>query len=567
MIGMLQEMRIRNFAVIEEASCSFKNGLSILTGETGAGKSIVIDALELVLGARASSNIIRTGKEKAIIEAIFDIKNIKTLKDKLSELGLEVNDDELLVMREINHNGKSICRVNGQLVTISMLKKIGRYLVDIHGQHEHQSLFSKSYHLSLLDRFGKIDLSKLEELFHQYHEMKKELEKLGGNKQEQARYIDLLQYQIKEIVDVNPLVGEDEGLIAERQVLSHAEKLDHAVGKAYGQLQEGEENEYSILERLGDVIGCLENVGGYDSRMLSFIESIQEATIQLEEASRDLRYYRENVEGDPQRLEYVENRLDALNDLKRKYGDSIEEIQSYRQKAEDELDGFLHSAERRRCLEEKIRQIEDEYYFEAQLVGEKRRAIVFQLEQLVMNELSQLGMEKAVFKVDIESGKNIISCKGNDEVEFLFSANPGEPLKPLLKVASGGEIARMMLALKVIFAQNDTIPTLVFDEIDVGISGRIAQVIAEKMALISRFCQVICVTHLPQTASMADVHYRVTKTVKDEQTFVFINSLSVEERVKELAKMLGGAQVTETTLNHAQEMLMMAENIKQKIKP
>ncbi len=562
---MLQEMKIRNFAVIEEASCSFENGLSILTGETGAGKSIVIDALELALGARASSNLIRRGKEKAIIEALFDIQNIKAIRGKLSELGLEVNDDELLVMREINHNGKSICRVNGQLVTISMLKEIGRYLVDIHGQHEHQSLFSKPYHLSLLDRFGKIDLSKLEGWVHQYDQLEKELEKLGGSKQEQARYIDLLQYQVREIADVNPLIGEDERLIAERQVLSHAEKLDHAVGKAYGQLQEGEENERSILERLGDVIGCLENVGDYDSRVLSFIERIQEAAIQLEEVSRDLRYYRENVEGDSERLEYVENRLDALNNLKRKYGDSIEEIQAYRQKAEGELDGFLHNEERRRSLEEKIQQIENEYYFEARLVGEKRRAIASQLEQLVINELSQLGMEKACFKVYIESGKEIISLKGNDEVEFLFSANPGEPLKPLLKVASGGEIARMMLALKVIFAQNDTIPTLVFDEIDVGISGRIAQVVAEKMAVISRFCQVISVTHLPQTASMADVHYRVTKTVKGEQTFVFINPLSGKERVKELAKMLGGAEVTETTLNHSQEMLMMAEGIKKKI--
>ena len=567
---MLLELNISNFALIDLLKLEFNKGLNILTGETGAGKSIIIDALGLVLGQRANRDNIRQGKNKSIVEALFQTppRSESKVKEFLNQNGIEMEDDSSLILtREILSAGKSTCRINGRLVTLNLIKQLSEMLIDIHGQHEHQSLLHWETHIDLLDSYGQKELAKelqdTKAYYKQYKDCQRTLNSLIKDEKEFAREEDLLKFQLEEINQGKlKNIEEDKELEERRRLLTHSEKLFQNTKKSYELLYYGKETQKSIYDQLSEVLNYIETVSMIDPSMEGILEQLKSAFVQIEDAAFEIREYGENIEFHQEELDQIEKRLNSINQLKRKYGESIEEILEYKEILQSKLSKLENKNQEIENLQKKIDKSWKSYREAAQNLSNKRRKIAVLLEKNIIKELKDLGMKKVQFKVDIQISEEFSSEKGIDRIEFMISPNPGQPLLPLARIASGGEIARIMLALKSIFANVDNIDTLIFDEIDTGISGRTAQIVAKKMALLSKDYQIICITHLPQIASMADAHYFIEKEINQNQTTTKVHHLEEKERIRELARMLGGASLTELTLSHSQEMLQIAKKIK-----
>lgn len=568
---MLVTLSIRNLAVVEEVDVVFHPGFHVLSGETGAGKSIIIDALGLIAGGRSSADLIRYGCDKAEMEALFEMEPSHPVWNTLEQLGIHCEPEEhLVIRRELNTQGKSTSRINGQLVNLTMLREVGEKLINIHGQHEHQSLLRAESHLGLLDTYGSAVIgpvkTKYQERYSKFIAAEKELRALQESSQRAYQLLDMYRFQLEEIAAAGLTRGEDELLGEERVKLSHSEKMMDSVSGAYDLLS-GQRG----LEAVSIALSQIEDISAYDSKRLQpIVEQLQSAFYQLEDVTFQLRDYRERIEFNPGRLEEVEQRLNLISGLRRKYGDSVELILNYYEQISHETDQLENKDERL----EKLRTERDKLLVlvmeSAEELSKVRKQCAEELAAQVESELKDLQMERTSLRVQIvpaEDPKGIewngrrirFSRQGADNAEFLISPNPGEPLRPLGKIASGGELSRIMLAMKSIFARHDRIPVLIFDEVDTGVSGRAAQSIAEKLHRLSSTCQVFSITHLPQVACMADHQYLIEKHVYDGRTMTQVESLSEEGRVKELARMLGGVEITEKTLHHAQEMLNLAE--------
>lgn len=577
---MLRELLVREFALIEELRLEFDTGLNILTGETGAGKSIIIDALGLVLGGRFSSEMIRTSSDACYVEAVFDIHAKQELTDTLGGLGIQLQPgDALIVSREVSSSGKSRCRINGQTVNVGTLAEVGALLVDIHGQHDHQSLLSPDKQIHILDRFGGENLAgPCERVKLQYDrrvELHREFQGLQVDESEKTRRLELLGYQLQEIDDLKLQPGEEEELTREAEILGSAERLYEACAKSHFLLYEGDDGSSPAVAQLGEVQNRLEPLAAIDERLKPIIQMIAEAAAQAEEAARELRGYQDRIDFSPERLAQVQSRLEELAKVKRKYGGSIEAVLAHAEKARAEISGYTSREERLVELERELKELDSVLAADAASLSAKRRQVATALEDAITRELADLNMQKTRFLVSISNrpssdgvewqGQRLtVGPKGFDEVEFLVSPNPGEDPKPLARIASGGELSRIMLALKSILGMVDEIATMIFDEIDAGVGGRTAQAVGEKMLVISQYRQVLCITHLPQIASMAHRHFFIEKSVTGDRTVVSVRSLTFKERVEELARMLGGSEMTDLTLKHAQEMLTLAESVRVK---
>ncbi len=565
---MLREMSIRNLAVIEEVNVSFHRGFHVLTGETGAGKSILIDALSLIIGGRGSADMVRYGCEKAEMEGLFDLDAKHPVWAVLRRLGIEASAEEMLIIRrELGSNGKSSSRVNGQLVTMTMLREIGECLVNIHGQHEHQSLLKTEQHLEWLDLFaGDLLIERkqqYQQIYGQLLQTRVQLKELEQSVRQNAQMLDLYNFQIEEITEAALKQGEDEELLEEKRKLMFANKRMDAVSEAYDLLQHNQ-----ALDALSKAMSRLQDIVSYDERKLSpLYEQLESAFYQAEDVAYQLRDYQDQIESDPDMLEQIENRLMLIQSMKRKYGESIADILIYLDNIKSERD----TIENRDDIMAKLMAEESILYKQAvelaTELSQLRIHAAFKLSSNIEAELNMLQMPGARFAANIQQTSSHnedikLNANGMDEVVFMLSSNQGEPLKPLNKIASGGEMSRIMLALKSIFAEIDHIPVLVFDEVDTGVSGRAAQAIAEKMSRLARTCQVFSITHLPQVACMADHHYEICKHTNKGRTATDVTELVTKARIEELARMLGGVEVTEKTRNHAQEMLDLAHDLK-----
>lgn len=543
---MLKELRIRNLAIIDNLSIRFAPGLNVLTGETGAGKSIIVDSLGLALGERAQTDMIKAGKEDASVEAFFEI----VAHPLLEQIGI-TSKDAIILRRNMSSAGKSRAYINDTIVNIQSLSEIGRTLVDIHGQHEHQSLLSTENQRILLDLYGKLHdkRAEVETMFYEVQSLKKELAELKVNIKERAHRIDLLRFQINEIDSASLRTGEKEMLEEERVILSNLYKLNELTETAYGILYE---SEGACIEKLSSVITKLKEMSSIDASVNETLHLLESALPLLEDASISLRGYKEKYDLNPRRLEHIEERLENIKKLEKKYGEGIDEILRYRNDAEKELISLGQADEKTDMLESQLKEKEEVLLQTAVQLSEKRKKTTEEISLAVVKILKELAFEKAEFSIDIKPAP--LSSSGIDTVEFLFSANPGEPLKPLSKVASGGELSRVMLALKSILAEVDKIPVLIFDEVDAGIGGRTADNLGMKLKKLARTHQVICITHLPQIASTADLHLLVEKSQKKDSVDIKIRELSRDERKAEIARMLSG-KITDVSLKHAGELL------------
>ena len=565
---MLTELWIHNFAIIDELHLTLKPGLIVFTGETGAGKSIIVDAIELLLGGRAESAVIRTSAEVATVEGAFQLPSElrSEVKSILEAEGLWEEDGTLTLGREVRREGRNIARVNGRVVNLGVLREIGQYLVDVHGQSEHLSLLRVREHLGLLDRFAGVGAERdaLAAEVLALRAVREELQRLRDGERDAARRADMLTFQINEIGAAKLKPGEDEALLEERTRLANAEQLAALADAAILALDEGSQERVAATDLVGEAERALSALARIDTTRNAARDSLQGAAEQLAELARELRAYRESIEFNPRRLEQVEERLELIANLKRKYGESLATIGEYALKAQREMDGITHADERMAELaaqeEQRLRSVGTL----GAALSEKRRAAGADLARGIEAELGDLRMAGARFAVDIQwkddplgayAGERRVAYEaaGLDRVEFLVAPNPGEGLKPLVKVASGGETSRLMLALKSVLARADRTPTLIFDEIDQGIGGRVGAVIGRKLWNLTPPHQVLCVTHLPQLAGFGDLHLRVEKRSQGERTVTEVRALSAKERVAELAAMLG--TLSERTKESAEEIL------------
>lgn len=559
---MLSELSITNFAIIERLSISFEKGLTVLTGETGAGKSIIIDAIHLLVGGRGSSDFVRHGEDRAEIEGLFLLENASTVYDKAQELGIKIEDDMVVLRREITKSGKSVCRINGKLVTIAILREMGGSLVDIHGQHEHQELMDETKHLSLLDQFGSKQitksLSEYEQIYAKYEQAIRKLKSLNDNEQQMAQRVDLYQFQLNEIVQAQLQLDEDEKLMDEKKQLSNFERIFESVQTSYNALKD----EQKGLDWISLVMGEMETAAELNPEYKDMAEAVSNSYYMLEEVAGSLRNQLDNLEYDPQRINEIEARLNEINGLKRKYGQTISGILEYGAKIEEELETLLNKETHIDQLKKEILSLKKDLIIEGNELTSLRKKLAGDLTDAIHNELKQLYMQKTVFEVKINSGETFISKLGMDEIEFYLSTNPGEPLKPLSKIASGGELSRIMLALKSIFSKHREITSIIFDEVDTGVSGRVAQAIAEKIHKVSTDSQVLCISHLPQVAAMADTHLYIEKETQDGRTKTKVKDLDHEGKIKEIGRMISGVEITDITKKHAQELLETANVMK-----
>ncbi len=561
---MLAELSIKNFAIIDSVSISFQEGFTVLTGETGAGKSIIIDAIHLLVGGRGSSDFVRHGTNRAEIEGLFLIDENARAIEKAEEFGIEVEEGMLVLRRDIYSSGKSVCRVNGKLVTISTLREIGSTLVDIHGQHEHQELLNPQIHIELLDQFGGEEiehaLKEYRSLYGEYEKVKKDLQNLTENEQAMAQRLDLLKFQYQEISAAHLEIGEDEKLENEKRKYNHFERLFQYLTTAYEALQ----GEQKGLDWLGLILSNLELAAEIDEEAKEMQEIVASSFYQLEDLSHSLRDKIEAMNYDPRRIDEVERRLDEINNLKRKYGQSISEILEYCAKIEEEIEIIENRESHIDKLQKKLASVEKDLLVEGKNLSILRKKAAKKLISTIEEELKALYMDKTVFEIKFsELDEYVFRPDGIDEVEFYISTNPGEPTKPLAKIASGGELSRIMLALKTIFSQHQGVTSIIFDEVDTGVSGRVAQAIGEKIYQISIDSQVLSITHLPQVAALCDHHYLISKSTDGERTKTAVQPLNEEERIKEIARMISGVQITEATLDHAKEMLEIAKQTKE----
>ncbi len=571
---MLTELRIRDFAIIEELSLEFKPGLIVFTGETGAGKSIIIDAVEKILGGWAESVHIRAEADRAIIEGTFQLGDPvhQSVTEILKREGLLDDPTYVTLGREIRREGRNICRVNGRMVTLGVLKEIGDWLVDVHGQSEHLSLLRVSEHIGMVDRYAHLE-GVLEEYANQYESLQQVREELGRlRKQERdaAARADILSFQINEIETSSLRVGEDQALVEERTRLSNAEQLAELARQALIALDEAEERHSTTIDLLGITAHALAGLAKVDPSMEAQQLEAQTLVEMASNLARTLRDYLEGLEFNPKRLDEVEERLGLIRDLERKYGDTIQGVLAYSERARSEMEAITHAEERMATLELEQEALLGRLGELALTLSEARRKAAELLASGIDIELTDLRMSGAQFGVEqywqdrtdgilIEDRRVALYPTGIDRIEFLVAPNPGEGLKPLVKIASGGETTRLMLALKYILARADRTPTLIFDEIDQGIGGRVGAIVGKKLWRLAREHQVLCVTHLPQLAAFGEQHFRVEKQVKGGRTITLVQPLTGEERISELAQMLGGE--SETNRDSAQALLQEANRV------
>lgn len=557
---MLRLLRIRNFAIIDELELEFDGGLSVITGETGAGKSIILDAIGLILGNRSNADIIRSGADEATVEALFDIGKNEALEKKLSSFGVDLKsqDHELLVKRTVQKNGKNRIFLNGELITLTQLAHVCEDLVDLCSQHEHQSLSKSSYQLDLLDRYGGlIDLKRtVKEMYSALRSKETELDSLLGHGGE-ARTEDFLKFQLSEIEEFGPQEGEEESLTQERKRLIHASSLQESMGYVLGLLDSSSSEALDVLTLVGKAQQRLAKSQEQDPSLATFSAALERAKVELQDASFGLNQYADALEIDPSRLEAVEKRLNDWTRLKKKYGATLNEILTTRDKLQSELYEFSHKQERISKLESQLSHLKEEYAITAGDLSKRRKAIAKTLEETIQQELSELMMPKTRFQVGFE--ETDWGPDGLDKLQYLFSPNPGEALKAIGKIASGGELSRVMLGIRRTIADRGGIGVYLFDEIDAGIGGQTASIVGKKLRSVAKYNQVICITHLPQVAAYANRHYSVEKKVVGGRTISQIHALSNKTRVEELARMLGGLNVTEKSKAHAKELLKQAE--------
>jgi DNA repair protein RecN (Recombination protein N) len=557
---MLVELHVTNFALIDRLDLTFGAGLNILTGETGAGKSIIIDALGLALGGRAGADLVRTGAAKAVVEAVFDLTGAPAeVLRRLSDAGLDSEEeaDTLLVTRElVRSGGKSQCRINGRLMPVAILKEIAEGLVDVHGQHEHQSLLATDRHIDILDSWGGKDALVLRQqvatIYVETNSLKRERERLRTDARERARMLDLYRFQMEEIGSAQLQANEEEELTADRSRLANSEKLSAAATDAYVTLS-GAERGSGALDALNTALSAVEHAAILDENLTVVAETLRSAVSYAEDAAHELRVYQETVEFNPERLEEIEARLDLLRTLKRKYGETLAEIIAYGEELTGKLDELENSEAREEELTTAIAKSEDKLNTAAARLTKARHKASENFAAGIAHELADLGMAATKFEVALEPQP--MTSKGADHVEFLLSPNPGEPLRPLAKIASGGEMSRIMLAMKSVLARTGAVPTMIFDEIDVGVGGRTAQTIGDKLESLAKDAQIMCITHLPQIASRAGTHFFIEKKVQEGRTTVSVVPLDSEGRIEEIARMLGGSRRSETVVQHAREML------------
>lgn len=555
---MLEHLTIKNYALIEDLEIEFKKGLNVFTGETGAGKSIVINALGLVLGDRASTTTIRKGAGSCIIKAVFDIADKKELLPVLTEQGIP-QDEILILSREISLPGKNKCLANGQIITLGMLQCLGQHLIDLHGQHEHQTLLSSAEQMNILDAYGDLGVprKRVSEAVARYRLLQTEWQAMLSQEKERAHLADLYGFQLKELKDAELKLGEEEDLDKEIMLLTNAEKIFSQAQQAYRRLYENEE---SVLSNLKKIKSNLLALQGFDRMLEPLSGLLQESVINLEEINNQIRTYQEKVVFDPQRLDQCLERKELIARLKRKYGQSIQEILQYQERIEQELRTVCSWEENRGKLQQNLEETKETALQIARALSAVRKAAALKLEKEVEREFKDVGLQKMKFKVEFtprldESGESDIHASGLEEVVFLISPNIGEDLKPLSHIASGGEISRIMLCLKTCLAEADKIPVLVFDEIDTGIGGAMAELVGKKLSLLAKKHQIICVTHWPQIAGFAEHHFQVAKSARGGRTYTEATALSDNERVEELARMLGGHSLTEISISHARQLI------------
>lgn len=562
---VLLELHIHNFAIIEDISLAFHNGMTVLTGETGAGKSIIIDAVSLLAGGRGSADFVRHGTNKCTLEGHFTMPNNESLNQLLEVEAIEADPELLVIQREIYQNGRSVCRVNGSIVTISRLKEIGSYLIDIHGQNEHQELMQHENHIHLLDYFGKEKIKSLlddyEKTYNEYRTVLKRYNDWQDKEQELAQKIDILRFQTNEIEEANLIPGEEEELEEEERRLTNFQNITEALTISYQVLQEGEP---SALEMVGKAMDEMRDVADVDQTLEEISETLSNSFYQLQELASEIFNELDRQEYDENRLNDIASRLNLIQQLKRKYGNSISEILEFYEHSMEELSMIEGGANSKTELAERLKELKIELLTKGEGLSKERRKIATKLEQAIHEQLQALYMDKVVFIVQFKKEVNELSVEtasrtGLDDIEFYISTNPGEPLKPLTRVASGGELSRMMLAMKTIFAQAQGITSIIFDEIDTGVSGRVAQAIAEKIYSISVHSQVLCITHLPQVAAIANNHLYVRKTTLKDRTTTEATILPENVRIEELARMLSGSETTKAAIQAAEELRKNAQ--------
>lgn len=554
---MLLEISIKNFAIIEGISLNFEKGMTVLTGETGAGKSIIIDAMNMMLGARATTDVIRHGAPKAEIEGLFSVENSHALQMIFDEQGIELGD-EIIIRREILQNGRSVSRVNGQMVNLSVLRSIGQYLVDIHGQHDQEELMRPQLHIQMLDGFGDAGFLELKQAyqtnFDAYRKMRKQLLEIKKNQEEHRARIEMLEFQMAEIESASLQPGEDLKLNQERDKLLNHKNIADTLTNAYTML---DNEEFSSLANVRSAMNDMESLEDYDVEYREISTSLSESYYVLEDVTKRLEDIIESLDFDGNRLMQIESRLDLIHSITRKYGGNVDDVLMYFAKITEEYNLLTGNNLSSDDMEAELKQLEVSLVDLASKLASARHNLAQQLEIEIQQELKDLYMDKARFQVQFTKGK--FSREGNESVEFYISTNPGEDFKPLVKVASGGELSRLMLAIKSAFSRKEGKTSIVFDEVDTGVSGRVAQAIAQKIHKIGQHGQVLAISHLPQVIAIADYQFFIEKISNEHSTVSTVRLLTVDERVEEVAKMLAGENVTEAALSQARELLQSKE--------
>ncbi len=557
---MLVNLHVKNLAIIDEIEIDFRKHLNILTGETGAGKSIIIGSINIALGGKVPQDIIRKGADFGLVELVFQVSN-PAMEEIMRRYDLQMEDGQIILSRKIMR-GRSVCKINGETVPVSVVRELSRYLIDIHGQHEHQSLLYKTKHLSILDHFAKHEIatykSKIVKLFSSYQSIREELDACDTPEEDRLREMSFLEYEINEIKAVALKEGEEEELESQYRKMASIGDIMESVSSVYGLTSSSQE---SVSTLLGRAARILSKVSSVDPSIESFLQQIDAIDNYVNDLNLELFHLMNNLNYDEEEFKQIEERLDTIRRLKAKYGNSYEKIMEYFDKAQLKLQKYQKFEEYQRELQEKLKSIEEELDSYCKVVSDIRREHAKRLETEIYQALIELNFLDVRFQVRFQKMERYTNI-GYDDVEFYISTNPGEDLRPLGKVASGGELSRIMLAIKSVLADNDMVETLIFDEIDVGVSGRTAQKVSERLSLISRKHQVICITHLPQIAAMADSHYIIEKMVKNTTTVTNIKQLELEDSIRELARILGGAIITDKVIDSAREMKLLAAKSK-----
>ncbi len=558
---MLLELNIRNIALIEKLRVEFSEGLNVMTGETGAGKSIVIDSVNLALGGRADRELIRSGAAKASVQALFDVRGNEKANALLESWGYEAEDGYLTVTRELSASGRNLCRICGSVATLAQLKQITGMLVEMHGQHEHQDLMASARHLSILDSYGddahREKVARVQALYGEYTAVKNEANALASQLRERAFTMDVLTRQLEEIRVLKLKRGEDEKLEKQYRLMENAEKISGGVEKAYMLVYAGSERAPSVQDALRKAAAAMSAIADLDDRFAEMSRRLDEMYYQAQDAGYELQDMMEGLDFDSEKFDKIASRLDAIEKLKTKYGPTLDAVIDFREDCEKRLAALESGDERMDELKARLKEAKKALSDACRELTESRRVLAGQFAKSVAGQLTELGMGKVRFQVQFASGEEAkkFTPQGVDAVEFLISPNPGEPLKPLSSTASGGELSRVMLAIKAVMADREQIGTMVFDEVDTGVSGRMAQVVGEKMASIGRSRQVIAVSHLPQIAALGNAHYLVEKQVVDGRTVSGVVRLDEEGRIREVARMIGGSGDMESAFEHARNMI------------